>query len=51
VLQAIGLKQVRPPVLVIAPVAVLTLISVSVMGLLLQQTGPHFGPAWAIVVA
>jgi diguanylate cyclase (GGDEF)-like protein len=49
VLQAIGLKQVRPPVLVIAPVAVLTLISVSVMGLLLQQTGPHFGPAWAIV--
>jgi diguanylate cyclase (GGDEF)-like protein len=49
VLQAIGLKQVRPPVLVIAPVAVLTLISASIMALLLRQAGPDFGPAWAIV--
>src|SRR5687768_12725258 len=51
VLQAMGLKQVRPPVLVIAPVAVLTLISASVMALLLGQAGPDLGPAWAIVAA
>ncbi|HEY6815627.1 MAG TPA: bifunctional diguanylate cyclase/phosphodiesterase [Croceibacterium sp.] len=44
-----SLNQVRPPVLVFAPVAVLTLISASIMGLLLQQTGPDFGPAWAIL--
>jgi len=49
VLQAMSLNQVRPPVLVFAPVAVLTLISASIMGLLLQQTGPDFGPAWAII--
>jgi GGDEF domain-containing protein len=50
VLQAVGLKQVRPPVLVIAPVAVLTLISASIMGLLLQRSGPEVGTSWAIVV-
>src|SRR6478609_1777568 len=49
VLQAIGLKQVRPPVLVIAPVAVLTLISASIMALLLRQTGPDFASTWGIV--
>jgi len=36
-LHAIGLRQVRPPVLVIAPVAVLTLISAIVLALLFQQ--------------
>src|SRR6478609_4139418 len=51
VLQAIGLKQVRPPVLVIAPVAVLTLISASVLLVLLRQTAPNIGPAWATVAA
>jgi diguanylate cyclase (GGDEF)-like protein len=51
VLLASGPKQVRPPVLVIAPVAVLTLISASVMGLLLRQAGPDLGAAWAIVAA
>jgi predicted signal transduction protein with EAL and GGDEF domain len=51
VLHAIGLKQVRPPVLVIAPVAVLTLISASVMALLLQQAHTDYGPAWAIVAS
>jgi len=49
VLEAISLKQVRPPVVVIAPVMVLTLISASIMGLLLQRTGPDFGPAWVII--
>src|SRR6187402_718390 len=49
VLQAIGLKQIRPPVLVIAPVAVLTLISAIIMALLLQQADPDIGPAWGIV--
>ena len=37
-LQSIGLKQVRPAVLVIAPVAVLTLISATVLAMLLGQT-------------
>ena len=38
-LQAIGLKQVRPAVLVIAPVAVLTLISATILMMLLNRAG------------
>jgi diguanylate cyclase (GGDEF)-like protein len=37
VLKAIGLKQVRPAVLVIAPVAVLTLISATILAMLLGR--------------
>jgi len=37
VLKAIGLKQVRPAVLVIAPVAVLTLISATILAMLLNR--------------
>jgi diguanylate cyclase (GGDEF)-like protein len=40
VLQAIGLKQVRPAVLVIAPVAVLTLISATILAFLVSVAGP-----------
>ena len=40
-LQAIGLKQVRPAVLVIAPVAVLTLISATILVVLLGQEGSN----------
>ena len=36
-LQSIGLKQVRPAVLVIAPVAVLTLISATILAMLLSR--------------
>ena len=36
-LKAIGLKQVRPAVLVIAPVAVLTLISATILAMLLNR--------------
>ena len=39
-LQAIGLKQVRPAVLVIAPVAVLTLISATILAMLLNRADP-----------
>ena len=49
-LQAIGLKQVRPAMLVIAPVAVLTLISATVLAMLLGQAGPHSEPALPILI-
>ena len=49
-LQAIGLKQVRPTVLVIAPVAVLTLISATILAMLLGQAGRDSEPALAILI-
>ena len=49
-LQAIGLAQVRPSVLVIAPMAVLTLISASILALLLGQAGPDRTPVGAILL-
>ena len=49
-LHAIGQSQVRPPVLVIAPVVVLTLISAIILALLIGQAGPDSGPSWAILV-
>jgi len=50
-LQAIGLKQVRPPVLVIAPVAVLTLIAAAVLALLLGQAAPNWSSAGTTLAA
>ena len=47
-LQAIGLKQVRPAVLVIAPVAVLTLISASILAVLLGREGTDTAAILAI---
>jgi len=48
VLHAIGLKQVRPAVLVIAPVAVLSLISASILAVLLGQAGSSTGAILSI---
>jgi len=48
-LHAIGLRQVPPPVLVIAPVAVLTLISAAILALVLGRAGPD-GPSPATIV-
>jgi len=50
VLKAIGLKQVSPAVLVIAPVAVLTLISAIIMGLLLSRAGAGSGSVSVILL-
>jgi diguanylate cyclase (GGDEF)-like protein len=50
VLQAIGLKQVRPAVLVIAPVAVLTLISATILALLTSLVAPEADIAFPILV-
>src|SRR5687767_6217703 len=50
VLQAIGLKQVRPAVLVIAPVAVLTLISVTILATLVGRAGPDSETAAVILI-
>lgn len=49
-LKAIGLKQVSPAVLVIAPVAVLTLISAIIMGLLLSRAGAGSGSVSVILL-
>jgi len=49
-LQAIGLRQVPPPVLVIAPVVVLTLISVATMAMVLART-PEWPSAATILIA
>src|SRR5690606_5920963 len=49
-MQALGQNQVRPPVLVIAPVAVLTLISAIMLVLLIGQSEPGSGSLWAIVI-
>jgi len=49
-MQALGQKQVRPPVLVIAPVAVLTLISACILALLIGQAEPHSSSLWTIVI-
>jgi diguanylate cyclase (GGDEF)-like protein len=40
-MQAIGFKQIRPTVLVVAPVAVLTLISIIVLAPVLYRAGPN----------
>ena len=48
-LQAIGLRQVPPPVLVIAPVAVLTLISAAILALILGRAQPGWPSAATIV--
>ena len=48
-LQAIGLRQVPPPVLVIAPVAVLTLISAAILTLILGRAEPGW-PSAAMIV-
>ena len=50
-LQAIGLKQVRPAVLVIAPVAVLTLISATVLAMLANLAGPDADTVTTILVS
>jgi len=50
-LHAVGLKQVRPPVLVIAPVAVLTLISATILAMVLTQAEPTWGSSGAILAA
>ena len=50
-LQAIGLKQVRPAVLVIAPVAVLTLISATVLAMLLARWGSDGTSTRSILVS
>ena len=50
-LQAIGLKQVRPAVLVIAPVVVLTLISATVLAMLLNRVGSDSFSAQSILVS
>jgi len=50
-LHAIGLRQVPPPVLVIAPVAVLTLISVMTVGMILSRSEPGWPSVATIVVA
>ncbi len=50
-LQAIGLKQVRPAVLVIAPVAVLTLISATILAMLLGRWGSDAMSARSILVS
>jgi diguanylate cyclase (GGDEF)-like protein len=50
-LHAIGLRQVPPPVLVIAPVAVLTLISAAVLAMILGRTDTGWPSAATIVVA
>ena len=49
-LQAIGMNQVRPAVLVIAPVAVLTLISATVLAVLLGRAGGEAGSAQSILL-
>ena len=49
-LQAIGLKQVRPAVLVIAPVVVLTLISATILAMLVRQAGPDSGSVMTILL-
>ena len=49
-LQVIGLKQVRPAVLVIAPVAVLTLISATILAMLVRFAGPDTSAVGTIVV-
>lgn len=49
-LQAIAFKQVRPSVVVIAPVAVLTLIFAAVLGLLLRQA-PLAWPSTETILA
>ncbi len=50
-LQAIGLKQVSPAVLVIAPVAVLTLISATILATLLNRVGSDVESAGTILLA
>lgn len=50
-LQSIGLKQVSPAVLVIAPVAVLTLISAAVMAMLLDRAGTDAESVGTILLA
>ena len=50
-LQAIGLNQVRPAVLIIAPVVVLTLISATVLALLLSRASGDVGSTNSILVA
>ena len=49
-IQAIGLQRVRPAMLVIAPVAVLTLISATILALLLGRTATGGGSAATILL-
>ena len=49
-MQSIGLKQVRPAVLVIAPVAVLTLISATILAMLVGRAGPDSDSAALILL-
>ncbi len=50
-LQAIGLNQVRPAVLVIAPVAVLTLISATILAVVLTLVQPDYSSAGTVLAA
>ncbi len=49
-LQTIGLNQVRPAVLVFAPVAVLTLISVSVLAMVLKDGRPEYASTGTVLL-